>query len=129
MTLAGGFLFGTWEGGGLVVIAATIGATIIFLAARTAPVRSHSGRRVGARMRAMEEGFAKNAFNYLLVLRLIPVFPFFLVNLGGRAAGRAAGAPMCWRRASASFRAPSSMPGSATGWARSSMPAARPIWA
>ncbi len=81
MTLAGGFLFGTWEGGGLVVVAATIGATIIFLAARTA-LHDLISRRVGARVRAMEAGFRKNAFNYLLVLRLIPVFPFFLVNLG-----------------------------------------------
>ena len=80
LTLAGGFLFGVWEGGGLTVIAATIGATIVFLATRTAlagPIRA----RAGPRIRAMEDGFRKNAFNYLLALRLVPVFPFFLVNL------------------------------------------------
>ena len=80
MTLAGGFLFGVWEGGALVVAAATLGATIIFLATKTAlagPIRA----RMGPRIRAMEEGFEKNEFNYLLVLRLVPVFPFFLVNI------------------------------------------------
>lgn len=80
MTLAGGFLFGVWEGGALVVVAATLGATIIFLATKTAlagPIRA----RLGPRIRAMEEGFEKNEFNYLLVLRLVPVFPFFLVNI------------------------------------------------
>jgi len=80
MTLAGGLLFGVWEGGGLVVVAATIGATVIFLAAKTA-LADLLRARVGGRIRAMEDGFAKNAFNYLLVLRLVPVFPFFLVNL------------------------------------------------
>lgn len=80
MTLAGGFLFGTWEGGGIVVIAATIGATIIFLATRTA-LADLLRARAGKRIQAMEDGFRRNAFNYLLVLRLIPVFPFFLVNL------------------------------------------------
>ncbi len=81
MTISGGFLFGTWEGGGLVVVAATIGATVIFLATRTAlagPIRS----RVGPRIAAMEDGLHAHAFNYLLVLRLVPLFPFFLVNLG-----------------------------------------------
>lgn len=81
MTLTGGFLFGVWEGSALVVVSATAGATVIFLAARTA-LADMFRRRVGGRIRAMEEGFRKNAFSYLLVLRLIPVFPFFLVNLG-----------------------------------------------
>lgn len=80
MTLAGGFLFGTWKGGAIVAVAATIGATIIFLAARTA-LADLLRARAGGRIQAMEAGFRENAFNYLLVLRLIPVFPFFLVNL------------------------------------------------
>ena len=80
MTLAGGFLFGPWEGGSLVVIGATLGATAIFLAARTA-LADFIQARVGPRIRAMEDGFRKNAFSYLMVLRLVPVFPFFLVNL------------------------------------------------
>lgn len=80
MTLAGGFLFGIWTGGALVVVAATIGATIVFLAAKTA-LADLIRARVGGRIAAMEEGFRANALSYLLVLRLIPVFPFFLVNL------------------------------------------------
>mgnify|MGYP001545762117 FL=1 len=80
MTLAGGFLFGTVEGGSLVVGAATIGATILFLAAKTA-LAGLFRARLGPRVAKMEEGFRANAFNYLLVLRLVPVFPFLLVNL------------------------------------------------
>ncbi len=80
LSIAGGFLFGPWLGTLWIVIAATIGAAAIFLIARTAlggPLR----RRAGAALRRMEAGFEKNAFSYLLTLRLIPLFPFFLVNL------------------------------------------------
>lgn len=80
MTIAGGFLFGTLEGGSLVVGAATIGATIVFLAAKTA-LADLLRARLGPRLAKMEEGFRNNAFNYVLVLRLVPLFPFFLVNL------------------------------------------------
>lgn len=80
LTLAGGFLFGTLEGGALVVAGATVGATAIFLAAKTA-LANILQARLGSRLGQMEEGFRRNTFNYLLVLRLIPVFPFFLVNL------------------------------------------------
>ena len=80
LSIAGGFLFGPWFGTLWVVIAATLGATAIFLVARTAlgePLR----RRAGPALRGMEAGFKENAFSYLLTLRLIPLFPFFLVNL------------------------------------------------
>ncbi|MDP6345633.1 MAG: TVP38/TMEM64 family protein [Alphaproteobacteria bacterium] len=80
MTITGGFLFGSVQATALVVVGATIGATIIFLAAKTAlgdPLRA----KAGPALRKMEDGFRDNAFNYLLVLRLIPLFPFFLVNL------------------------------------------------
>ena len=80
LSVAGGFLFGAWLGTLWIVMAATIGATAIFLIARTAlggPLR----RRAGPALRRMEDGFSKNAFSYLLTLRLIPLFPFFLVNL------------------------------------------------
>jgi uncharacterized membrane protein YdjX (TVP38/TMEM64 family) len=80
MTLAGGFLFGTLLATVIVVIAATLGATLLFLAARTAlaaPLRA----RAGPWLRALEAGFGENALSYLLVLRLVPVFPFWLVNL------------------------------------------------
>lgn len=80
LTLAAGFLFGIVFGAGIVVVSATAGATLVFLAAKTAlgePLRA----RMGERMRRLERGFAENAFGYLLFLRLVPVFPFFLVNL------------------------------------------------
>jgi uncharacterized membrane protein YdjX (TVP38/TMEM64 family) len=80
MTLAGGFLFGIALGVTCVVIGATLGAVAVFLIARTAlgdPLRA----RAGPWLRRMEAGFRANAFNYLLVLRLIPLFPFWLVNL------------------------------------------------
>jgi uncharacterized membrane protein YdjX (TVP38/TMEM64 family) len=81
LTLAGGFLFGAIEGSALVVVSATLGAGIIFLASKTA-LAQFLEARVGNSVRRMEEGFHRNAFNYLLVLRLVPLFPFFLVNIG-----------------------------------------------
>ncbi len=80
LTLSGGFLFGTWVGGAAAWIAATLGATLIFLAARTAFADMLRSRTSGwlARLR---DGFRQNAFNYLLVLRLTPIAPFFVVNL------------------------------------------------
>ncbi len=80
MTITGGFLFGTVFGGLYVTVAATIGATALFLVAKTAlgdPLR----RRAGPSLQRMEAGFQANALSYLLVLRLIPLFPFWLVNL------------------------------------------------
>ncbi len=80
MTIAGGFLFGSIFGTFYVVIAATIGATIVFLIAKTAlgdPLRE----KYGPSMQKMSKGFQANALNYLLFLRLIPLFPFFVVNL------------------------------------------------
>lgn len=80
LTVAGGFLFGTALGGSLTVIGATIGATVIFLIARTA-LGDALRKRAGGMIARMAEGFQENAFNYLLVLRLVPLFPFFVVNL------------------------------------------------
>lgn len=80
LTLTGGFLFGTWLGGFLTVIGATIGASVVFLAAKTA-LGDVLRAKAGGAIRKMEEGFRENAFNYLLVLRLVPLFPFFVVNL------------------------------------------------
>lgn len=80
MTLAGGFLFGTLLGTLWTVFAATLGATLLFLAARTAlgdPLRA----KAGTWLRKMEAGFNDNALSYLLVLRLVPLFPFWAVNL------------------------------------------------
>lgn len=80
MTLLGGFLFGTWFGACLTVVGATLGATAVFLAARTA-FGDVLRAKAGPTLQKMEAGFRENAFSYLLVLRLVPVFPFFLVNL------------------------------------------------
>jgi uncharacterized membrane protein YdjX (TVP38/TMEM64 family) len=79
-TLTGGFLFGTIFGGLATVVAATIGATIVFLIAKTA-LGDTLRAKAGPGIQKMEAGFQKNAFSYLLVLRLVPLFPFFLVNL------------------------------------------------
>jgi uncharacterized membrane protein YdjX (TVP38/TMEM64 family) len=80
LTIAGGFLFGVVAATCYVVIAATFGATILFLIARTA-LGDTLRRKAGPAVRRMEVGFRENALNYLLFLRLIPVFPFWLVNL------------------------------------------------
>ncbi|WP_274426318.1 TVP38/TMEM64 family protein [Chelativorans sp. YIM 93263] len=80
LTIAGGFLFGWVLGGALVIVSATIGATLLFLAARTA-CGDFVRRRLGKRATRVAEGFEKDAFGYLLILRLAPVFPFWLVNV------------------------------------------------
>jgi uncharacterized membrane protein YdjX (TVP38/TMEM64 family) len=79
LTIAGGFLFGTWLGTLCAILGATLGATAIFLAARAGlgGIAQRAGRFVGK----LEAGFRADAFNYLLVLRLVPIFPFWLVNL------------------------------------------------
>jgi uncharacterized membrane protein YdjX (TVP38/TMEM64 family) len=80
LTLAGGFLFGTAIGATLTVIGATVGATLLFLIARSA-VGDALRQRAGPFLARMSEGFSRNAFNYLLFLRLVPAFPFWAVNL------------------------------------------------
>lgn len=80
MTLAGGFLFGSLLGTIFVNIGATTGATLAFFAARYV-LRDWVERTFGDRLDAIQAGFARHAFSYLLTLRLIPAFPFFLVNL------------------------------------------------
>jgi uncharacterized membrane protein YdjX (TVP38/TMEM64 family) len=85
LTIAGGFLFGTWLGGLSAVIGATLGASAIFLAARAG--LAGLAARAGPRAQRIEAGFRADAFNYLLVLRLVPIFPFWLVNLAAGLAG------------------------------------------
>lgn len=80
MTLAGGFLFGAVVGTLYVNVGATLGATLAFLAARYL-LRDWVERKFGDRLGPIQAGFANNAFSYLMTLRLIPAFPFFLVNL------------------------------------------------
>jgi len=80
ITLAGGFLFGTIGGAALTVVGATIGATLVFLFAQRI-FGADALDRMGPKARALGEGIRRNAASYLLVLRLVPLFPFFLVNL------------------------------------------------
>jgi len=80
LTIAGGFMFGTIKGGLLVLFGATVGAVIIFLAARYA-CADFFHAKCGKMIQKMEAGFQENAFSYLLVLRLVPLFPFWLVNI------------------------------------------------
>lgn len=80
LTLTGGLLFG-WLGGALAaVIGATAGATVVFLIARTATGDILAGR-AGPLLGKLRDGFSQNALNYMLFLRLVPAFPFWLVNL------------------------------------------------
>ncbi|MFN7097047.1 MAG: TVP38/TMEM64 family protein [Gammaproteobacteria bacterium] len=80
LTLIGGFLFGSWLGTLLVVVSATIGAIIIFGAVNTAFGESLVQKTTG-KLKAFEKGFAENAFSYSMILRLIPIFPFWLINV------------------------------------------------
>lgn len=85
LTITGGFLFGPWLGGAYAVVGATLGATVVFLAARAG--LAGLAVRAGPWVQRIEAGFRRNGFNYLLVLRLIPIFPFWLVNLVAGAVG------------------------------------------
>ena len=79
LTFAGGALFG-WTAAAVIVCAATIGATIVFFAAQTV-MNEFFVKRTASFVQKLEVGFQKNAFSYLLALRLIPVVPFWVVNI------------------------------------------------
>ena len=79
-TLTGGFLFGTIAGAIYANIGATGGATLSFLSARYL-FHDWVEARWGRRLAAFQRGFAHNAFGYLISLRLMPIFPFFIINL------------------------------------------------
>ena len=80
MTLAAGALFGVVEGLVLVSFASTIGACLAFLAARFV-LRDSLRERYGDRLRKIDAGIERDGGFYLFTLRLVPVFPFFLINL------------------------------------------------
>lgn len=80
LTLGAGFLFGTWVGAALVVPAATLGASLIFLAARSA-LGAGLRARAGGFLARIEAGMRQGMISYLLILRLVPVVPFFVANL------------------------------------------------
>lgn len=86
MTITAGFLFGIVTGTISVVLGATIGATLLFLALQMGFGKSLAKNSAGW-MSKMQAGFNHNAFSYLLVLRLIPVFPFALVNIAAALLG------------------------------------------
>lgn len=80
LTLAAGLLFGRWVGTVVVVVGATVGATLAFLAARYL-FADAARQRMGPRLQKLARGFEKDAFSYILFVRLVPVFPFWLMNL------------------------------------------------
>ena len=80
LTLAGGAVFGFIEGFLLVSFASTLGATLAFLAARYV-LRDWVQQRFGEKLKPINEGIQKEGAFYLFTLRLVPVFPFFLINL------------------------------------------------
>ena len=90
LTFAGGTLFG-WAAAVMIVVSATIGATILFIGART--VFSHMLRkRLGGFLDKLEKGFNKDSFTYLLALRIVPVAPFWVVNIAPAFLGMKLGA-------------------------------------
>ena len=80
MTIAAGALFGLFWGSVIASFASTIGATLAFLTARYL-LRDLVQAHFGDKLKAINEGMAKDGAFYLFSLRLIPLFPFFLVNL------------------------------------------------
>ena len=80
LTLTGGFIFGGWLGGLYVVIGATTGGTMIFLIVRYL-LADVFRTKVGTRLYKIEDKLKENAFSYLLFARLVPLFPFWLVNI------------------------------------------------
>jgi uncharacterized membrane protein YdjX (TVP38/TMEM64 family) len=80
LTMLGGFLFGWAVAGPITVISATLGATFLFMAARSS-FGDLLVKKRGTLVSQLARGFAKDAFSYLLFLRLVPVFPFFVVNI------------------------------------------------
>jgi uncharacterized membrane protein YdjX (TVP38/TMEM64 family) len=86
LTVAGGLLFGTAAGVALTVVGATTGALVIFLAARSA-LGGLLAARAGPFLDRFREGLHRDAFSYILALRLLPVIPFWVVNLASAALG------------------------------------------
>ncbi len=80
LTLCAGAIFGSVSGTLVVNVGATVGAVLAFLVARFL-LRDWVEKKFGEKLQPFNEGFSKNAINYILFLRLVPLFPFFLVNL------------------------------------------------
>lgn len=80
LTLVCGFLFGPMLGSCLAILSATTGASLLFLIARTS-IGDSLRAKAGPRLARIADGFRADAFSYLLFLRLVPIAPFWLVNL------------------------------------------------
>ncbi len=90
LSLAGGLMFGTWAGGLIIIFAATFGASVLFVAARYIvgdALRARAGSKWGPSLQKFEAAFNRDAWSYMLILRLLPIFPFFIVNLGAALVG------------------------------------------
>ncbi|MDE2007537.1 MAG: TVP38/TMEM64 family protein [Rhodospirillales bacterium] len=86
ITAIGGLMFGPWLGGGLSVLGATLGAVALFVIARTA-LAGFMARRAQGLLARIRPGLERDGFSYLLALRLLPLVPFWLVNLGAALCG------------------------------------------
>ncbi|MDH5693269.1 MAG: dihydrolipoyl dehydrogenase [Gammaproteobacteria bacterium] len=80
MTLVGGAVFGLFEGAIIISFASTVGASLAFLASRLI-LRDSIQKRFGEKLKTINKGIEKEGAFYLFTLRLIPAFPFFLINL------------------------------------------------
>lgn len=80
LTVSGGFLFGGLIGGLFSVSGATIGVACLYLIAKTA-IGPMLTRKLGGRLERIRQGFSEGAWSYLFFLRLVPLFPFWVVNL------------------------------------------------
>lgn len=86
LALLAGALFGVAGGAAMAMVATATGDMLFFLVMRGA-LGSRLSARIAARARRLDAGFAENAFNYVLALRVLPVIPFWLVNLAAASAG------------------------------------------
>jgi uncharacterized membrane protein YdjX (TVP38/TMEM64 family) len=90
LTLIGGLLFGSVFGGSLAVVGATVGAVLLFLIARSAfgeTMARRGSSTNGSLLSKLREGLGRDGFSYLLAIRLVPLFPFWLVNLAAALCG------------------------------------------
>ena len=83
LTLTGGYLFGPWVGGTSTVIGATLGAVAVFYAVRTSlgAAMRRRAEASGGKLKAVIDGVEAGAFGYILTLRLVPLAPFWMVNI------------------------------------------------
>lgn len=86
LTISGGFLFGWLVGGAVAVFSATLGACLVFVIARSS-LGEALAARAGPSLTKLADGFKRDAVSYMLFLRLVPAFPFWLVNLAAALLG------------------------------------------